>query len=50
MKQRPQIFYSECQKAIPRLVLLGFKCGEQSLLLHDGDGIPYRVAACIVSG
>jgi hypothetical protein len=35
-------FRSKGGEAVPRLVLLGFKAGEQSLLLRDG--IAYRTA------
>jgi hypothetical protein len=35
-------------EAMPRLVLLGFKCGQQSLLLRDG--IAYRTAVHRLSG
>jgi hypothetical protein len=41
-------FCSKGGEAMPRLVLLGFKCGEQSLLLRDG--IAYRTAVHPLSG
>jgi hypothetical protein len=41
-------FCSKGGEAVARLALLGFKCGEQSLLLRDG--IAYRTAVHPVSG
>ena len=41
-------FCSKGGEAMPRLVLLGFKCNEKSLLMRDG--IAYRVATCTLSG